>query len=88
MKRLLAVRSHHVVCVAALMAVLASPAALAEPQPHMRAALDALQVAEKQLAIAAPDHGGHRVKALAQVRSAIGEVRKGIAFDNRNDKKR
>jgi hypothetical protein len=54
----------------------------------MRAALDALQAAEKQLAIAAPDHGGHRVKALAQVRSAIAEVRKGIAFDNRNPPKK
>lgn len=80
-------RSRQAFCAAALLALLSVPA-LAEPQPHMRAALDALQTAEKQLAIAAPDHGGHRVKALAQVRSAIAEVRKGIAFDNRNPKKR
>lgn len=87
MTRFLAGRSSQAACVAAVLAVL-SPSAMAEPQPHMRAALDALQTAEKQLAIAAPDHGGHRVKALAQVRSAIAEVRKGIAFDNRNGKKR
>jgi hypothetical protein len=83
MKCLLARRSCQLAGAAAVFAALAIPA-LAEPQPHMRAALDALQTAEKQLAIAAPDHGGHRVKALAQVRSAIAEVRKGIAFDNRN----
>ena len=47
-----------------------------------------LQTAESSSAIAAPDHGGHRVRALAQVRSGIAEVRKGIAFDNRHDKKR
>lgn len=80
-------RSCQAACIAAVLAVL-SAAAMAEPQPHMRAALDALQTAEKQLAIAAPDHGGHRVKALAQVRSAIVEVRKGIAFDNRTPSKK
>ena len=80
-------RSRQAIYAATVLALLSVPA-VAEPQPHMRAALEALQTAEKQLAIAAPDHGGHRVKALAQVRSAIGEVRKGIAFDNRNGKKR
>jgi hypothetical protein len=74
--------SYHCACVAALLATL-SASAIAEPQPHMQAALDALQTAERQLAIAARDHGGHRVKALAQVRAAIAEVRRGIAFDNR-----
>ena len=87
MIRLLGRRSRQAACVAVLLAGFAAPA-LAEPQPHMKAALDALQVAEKQLAIAAPDHGGHRVKALAQVRSAIAEVRKGIVFDNRTPPKK
>jgi hypothetical protein len=79
--------SYKAACATALLAAL-SAAAMAEPQPHMRAALDALQTAERQLAIAGRDHGGHRVKALAQVRAAIVEVRKGIAFDNRHDKRR
>lgn len=87
MTRLLGCHARHAACVAALVAVLSVPA-VAEPQPHMHAALDALQTAEKQLAIGAPDHGGHRVKALAQVRAAIAEVRKGIAYDNRNPPKK
>lgn len=68
--------------VLSVLSVIAVPV-FAEPQPHMQAALDALQAAEKQLSVAAKDHGGHRARALKQVRSAIGEVRKGIAFDNK-----
>jgi len=48
-------------------------------QPHMRAALDHLQIARAQLQQAEPDKGGHRVKAIALVEDAIGEVRAGIA---------
>ena len=59
-------------------------AAQAEPQPHMRKALEALQIAKNQLEKASADKGGHRVKAMALVDQAIDEVKKGIAFDNRN----
>jgi hypothetical protein len=52
----------------------------AERQPHMRAALQALRVAERHLEQAALDKGGHRAKALALAREAIREVQKGIEF--------
>jgi len=55
----------------------------AENQPHMRAALNALQTAKNQLQVASADKGGHRVKALGLVNAAIDEVQRGIAFDNR-----
>jgi hypothetical protein len=48
-------------------------------QPHMEAALSALETAKKELDIAEHDKGGHRVKAIALVNDAIGEVRAGIA---------
>ena len=71
---------------AAVAATVAWPAA-AEPQPHMTAALAALKTAEGELARATPDKGGHRVKALAQVRSAITQVELGIRFDDRNPRR-
>ena len=46
----------------------------------MNAALADLESARSQLNAAVPDKGGHRVKALALVNSAIGEVQAGIAF--------
>jgi hypothetical protein len=58
------------------------PEAQAEKQPRMRAALSLLQKAESQLKNASHDKGGHRVKALAATRTAISQVRKGIAHDN------
>lgn len=48
-------------------------------QPHMRAALDLLQDAKRNLESATPDKGGHRAKALDYVNAAIDEVNKGIA---------
>jgi hypothetical protein len=68
---------------AVVVAAIALPAA-AEPQPHMTAALAALRAAEGELARASHDKGGHRVAALAQVRSAIRQVELGIRFDNRH----
>ena len=67
-------------------AAVAWPAA-AEPQPHMAAALAALKTAEGELAQASHDKGGHRVAALAQIRSAIKQVELGIRFDNRNPRR-
>lgn len=47
-------------------------------QPHMQAALAALQTAKAELEAAIADKGGHRVKALALVNDALTEVRAGI----------
>lgn len=47
-------------------------------QPHMQRALDALNVAQNQLQIAAPDKGGHRVNAINLVQQAINETNLGI----------
>jgi Spy/CpxP family protein refolding chaperone len=56
----------------------------AEKQPQMRAALENLERAKNQLENATTDKGGHRVKALALTNEAIEQVKKGIAFDNKN----
>ncbi len=56
----------------------------AESQPHMKAALEALQNAKSHLQAASPDKGGHRAKALKNINEAIEQVKKGIAFDNRH----
>jgi len=50
-------------------------------QPNMQAARSSLQTARAQLQKATPDKGGHRVKAVGLVNSAIAEVNAGIAFD-------
>jgi exopolyphosphatase/pppGpp-phosphohydrolase len=47
-------------------------------QPHMQAALDALENAKNNLNNATLDHGGYRAKAIGYVKDAISEVRKGI----------
>jgi hypothetical protein len=52
--------------------------ATAPDQPHMQAALDALQSAQTNLDKANPDKGGHRAKAIDLVKTAIDEVRMGI----------
>lgn len=49
-------------------------------QPHMQAALDHLQAAKTELQTALADKGGHRVRAIALVDEAIGEVQAGMAF--------
>jgi hypothetical protein len=52
--------------------------AKAAAQPHMEAALKALQNAASQLQDAADDKGGHRAKAIKMVSNAINEVQAGI----------
>ena len=47
-------------------------------QPHMYNALDNLRAARHQLEIAVDDKGGHRVRAMGIVDSAIDEVKAGI----------
>ncbi|MBI3204079.1 MAG: hypothetical protein HYZ29_21265 [Myxococcales bacterium] len=56
-------------------------AAPLEAQPHMKAALKTLHGARAQLEKASHDKGGHRAKALKEVKLAIDQVEKGIAFD-------
>jgi hypothetical protein len=55
-------------------------ASLAEAagQPHMQAALKALQNAAAQLEGAADDKAGHRAKAIQLVSQAINQVQQGI----------
>ena len=50
----------------------------APDQPHMTAALAALESAKNNLERAKSDKGGHRAKALDFVKDAISEVKKGI----------
>jgi hypothetical protein len=66
---------------AAGMAVAATAEAI--PQPHMKAALRALNTAQAQLEAAVPDKAGHRVKAMELVRQAIRETEEGIAAGDR-----
>jgi hypothetical protein len=54
-------------------------------QPFMRAARGDLNTARSELQKATPDKGGHRVKAIGLVNSAIAEVNAGIAFDRRHN---
>jgi hypothetical protein len=56
-------------------------AAAPADQPHMQAALSALETAQQELAAAQADKGGHRVKAERYVHDAIDEVRRGIEYD-------
>ena len=49
-------------------------------QPHMQAALDALQTARSELQDATSNKGGHRLKAIDYVDDAIHEVRRGMEF--------
>ena len=51
---------------------------LTAAQPHMQNALKSLNTAKTELQSATPDKGGHRVKAIGLVNSAIDEVQKGI----------
>ena len=54
-------------------------------QPNMQAARGNLMNARSELQKAIADKGGHRVKAIALVNSAIAEVNAGIAFDRRHN---
>jgi hypothetical protein len=60
-------------------------AAAVPDQPFMKAARGDLITARNQLQQATPDKGGHRVKAIGLVNSAIAEVNAGIAFDRRHN---
>lgn len=49
-----------------------------QEQPHMKAALEALESAKKHLDEAEADKAGHRKNAIEHVERAIKEVRMGI----------
>jgi hypothetical protein len=55
----------------------------AEKQQHMAQTIVWLREARRQLAEAAVDKGGHRVKALEIIDQAMREVYEGIQFANR-----
>ncbi len=59
-----------------------------QKQPHMQAALTALETAKAQLEKASSDKGGHRAKAIQHTKEAIEQVKKGILHDKThgNDK--
>ena len=63
--------------------LVAASLAQAAPQPHMEAALKALQNASNQLQQAADDKGGHREKAIKLVSDAIVQVQQGIQAGNK-----
>lgn len=71
-----------VVLTAALALSFATGPATSAPQPMMKKALASLRTAKKQLEAATADKGGFRVKAIADVNSAITNVEEGIKFDN------
>ena len=69
---------------AALVAAAATPA-FALNQPHMQAAVDALNKAHAELTAATRDKGGHRARALQLVDQALMEARLGMAAGEAHD---
>ena len=57
----------------------------AEDQPHMKAAMDALEQAKQHLQQAERDKGGHRAKALQHVDMAMQQVRMGMNYDTQQE---
>jgi hypothetical protein len=55
-----------------------------EQQPEMRAAIQNLREAQRNLNSASHDKGGHRLRALELVNRAISEVEAGMQYDNRH----
>lgn len=65
------------------LALMFSGAAFAN-QPHMEAALAALEQAKASLQKATADKGGHRVKAMKAVDEAIAQTKAGIEYAKKN----
>ena len=66
-------------CLAAFL--VAGACARAAHQPHMNRALELLSDARVTLEEATHDKGGHRVRAIEEIRAAQQEVNAGIEFD-------
>ena len=58
-----------------------------EDQPHMQAALEALQQAKHHLEEAKHDKGGHRTAALKAVNDAIRHVKEGMEVSEKHEHK-
>ncbi len=64
---------------AVIVTVASASPALALNQPHMQAAVEALNKAHAELTAATADKGGHRARALQLVDQALTEARMGMA---------
>ena len=58
-----------------------------DDQPHMQAALEALQQAKHHLQEAKHDKGGHRAAALKDVDDAIRHVKEGMEVGEKHEHK-
>jgi hypothetical protein len=58
-----------------------------ERHPEIRAAMRALQNAERHLQQAAHDYGGHRVKAMELIKQAEEELKAGLEYDRTHEEK-
>jgi hypothetical protein len=58
-----------------------------DDQPHMQAALEALQQAKHHLEEAKSDKGGHRVAAIKAVDAAIKHVKEGMEVGEHHEHK-
>lgn len=56
-----------------------------DDQPHMQAALEALQQAKHHLEEAKHDKGGHRVAAIKSIDAAIHHVKEGMEAGERHE---
>ena len=56
-----------------------------DDQPHMQAALEALQQAKHQLEEAKHDKGGHRVAAIKSIDAAIYQVKEGMEAGEKHE---
>jgi hypothetical protein len=55
-----------------------------EKQPEMFAAIQSLKEALVQLKKAGGGKGGHRSKAMKKIQEAMKDIRRGVAYDNKN----
>jgi len=59
-----------------------------DDQPHMQAALEALQSAKHHLEEAKHDKGGHRVAAIKYIDAAIHHVKEGMEAGEKHEGKK
>ena len=59
--------------------------AVAQDQPNMVAARADLNIAKRELMVAEHNKGGHRVKAMKYINSAIVQINKGIAYARKHN---
>lgn len=69
----------------AVVLAMAATVLAAPDQPRMQQARESLLAAKASLQRADANKGGHRVRAIEYINSAIVEVNRGIAFDRRHN---